>query len=317
MKKIMSMMFIMVLLGTLVGCAKDVAVTEAVYEDITAADETTAMTTIYPLTIVDKFGDEITIETEPMKVISLSPEMTEIIFGIGGGDKLIGRSSYCDYPAMTSEIDDYGSLTSINIETVIAADPDVIFVSSMATDDSVAALKDQGIKVIALDKDSSLEGTYEYFNAVGKVINRQSEALALETSIKGQIEGVATQVEGLEAPTLYYVVYAAEGYDSAATGDTFIHEIIEVAGGDNVAKDGTDWSYSIEKLVEQDPEIVICSEHGDAKASVENLTGYKDLTAVLEGRLFEVDANIFSRQGPRIGDAVVTLAKILHPEVFE
>ena len=275
------------------------------------AEETA--TSQYPMTFVDKFGTTVTIESEPQKVISMSPEITEILFAIGAGNRVVGRSSYCDYPEQALSVADFGTLLDINVETVLVENPDVIFVSSMASEEAVTTLQSQGLVVVALDKDSTFEGTYEYMQEVGRILNLDENAQALVEETKTRIQAVVDRVAGLEQPTIYYVVYAGDGYDSTATGDTFINGIIELAGGDNVAKDGVGWSYTVENLVEKDPTIMVCSSSYDTKTKIEGLEGYKDLACVKEGRLYEVNENIFSRQGPRVAEAVEVLAEILHP----
>ncbi len=319
MKKLLGLVLMIALITGLVGCAKQ-AVTEVVYDEAatetvetaieeteeaveeveeaaeteeTANEETEVMASDYPMTIVDKFGNDIVIEKAPEKVISLSPEITEIIFAVGGGDLMVGRSSYCDYPEASASVEEFGSVTTMNLERVVEVSPDVIFLSSMAPEESVNMLTEQGLTVVAIDKDSSLQGTYDYFNIIGGVLNKKEQAANLAKETEDKISAVAAKVEGLEKPTLYYVVYAAEGYDSTATGDTFIHDIIETAGAENVAKDATDWMYSVEKLVEDDPDMLVCSMYWDTKLMIQGLPGYSDLTAVVEDRLYVVDENIF------------------------
>ena len=124
------------------------------------------------------------------------------------------------------------------------------------------------------------------------------------------------KVKDVSRPRVYYVVGFGEAGDFTAGGDTFIGTIIEMAGGDNVAKDLQGWQYSLEKLIEQDPDIIICSKYYDAKAGIEQAQGYKDLRAVKEGRLLEIDNNLLDRQGPRLADGLEELAKLIHPELF-
>lgn len=270
----------------------------------------------YPMTIMDKYGDTVVIEAAPDTLMSLSPEITEIIFALNAGNLMIGRSTYCDYPVETEEIQDFGTLFDLNIESIVEANPDVLFLSSMASEDLALNLKNQGITVVILDKDSTLEGTYAYYQTVGQIINRNDEAKLLEEKVRAQIEEVKEAVEGLTPPTVYYVVHAEEGVDTTATGETFVHDMITLAGGDNVAKDGSDWMYSLEKIVEKNPYIMLCSKYWDTKAGIVKLEGYKDLDAIKEDRLYEVDENMIIRQGPRIGDAIKVMASIFHPEAF-
>jgi len=307
--KIILVMLTLTLLMT--ACAQE----EVITEENTPVTEDDATET-YPLTIIDKYDDSVVIETAPTTIMSLSPEITEIIFALNAGELMIGRSTYCNYPIETEGIQDFGTLFDLNVESIVEANPDVLFLSSMASEDLASNLKNQGITVVILDKDSSLEGTYAYYQAVGQVINRSDEAKLLEEKVQAQIEEVKAAVEGLNPPTVYYVVHAAEGVDTTATGETFVHDMITLAGGDNVAKDGSDWMYSLEKIVEKNPYIMLCSKYWDTKASIVKLEGYKDLEAIQEDRLYEVDENMIIRQGPRIGDAIEAMAHIFHPEAF-
>lgn len=269
----------------------------------------------YPMSIIDKFGDEIIIEKEPETVISFSPELVEIMYAIDAGDKLIGRSLYCNYPEETSTVPDMGDLFNLNIETIVESNPDLLLLSSMVTLDIADSLKNNGINVLVLDEDTSFDGVYEYINILGKVFNKEKEAENLNLKMKADIKQIQDKVENLEKPTVYFIVGFGE-FDSTATGDTFTSEILEMAGAINAAADGEKWMYNIERLVEKDPDYLLCSNKFDSKNQIMITEGYKDLTAVKENRIFEVDEDIFSRQGPRIVEAISVLAEYLHPEAF-
>lgn len=336
MKKITTILLTIFMLLSLTACGQDQATTAEPATEVATegtapvAEEEESIEEIqeeavpeieasrYPLTVTDKFGNEVVIENAPETMISMSPEITEIIFALGAGEKLIGRSSYCNYPAEAASVQDFGSLFDLNIESIVAAQADVIFLSSMASEELVTTLMTQGLTVITFDKDSNLEGTYAYMTSVGAIIDKVEEAALLSDGIRAQVAEVASKIVGAaETPEVYYVVYAGDGYDSTATGDTFIHDMIQTAGGDNIAKEGSNWSYSVETLVEQDPWMIFCSNNDGSKTKIQGLEGYKDLTAVKEDRLFEVDPDIFSRQGPRVGDAVEVLARLMHPDMFK
>ncbi|MDA3845402.1 MAG: ABC transporter substrate-binding protein [Vallitaleaceae bacterium] len=331
MKKLLTVLMAMMMVTALAGCGQTtteaeattavttVAVTEVTTEAETAIETTEApvVENNYPMTLTDKYGNEIVIEEQPQSIISMSPELTEILYALGAADKMIGRSSYCNFPAETADVQDFGTLFDLNIESIVAAAPDVVFLSSMASEELVNSLLDNELTVIAVDKDSNLQGTYEHFALVGSVIGEEEAAEALTMEVQAQIAAVEEKVAGLEAPTVYYSVYAGDGYDSTATGDTFIHDMIVTAGGNNIAKEGEFWSYSVETLVEQNPYMMFCGDAEGTKSRIQGLEGYKELTAVIEDRLYEVNADIFSRQGPRIGEAIEVLARFIHPEAFQ
>lgn len=289
--------------------------TEATTEVVSTTEAQNSVTQTYPLTVVDKFGKEIVIENEPQKVISFSPELVEIMYAIEAGDKLIGRSQYCDYPEQALSVPEMGDLFNLSIEAIVEASPDLVLLSSMASEDVVNSLTAQGVKVVTLDADTNAEGAYSYIKDLGQLLNRVNEAEQLTLQMQEDIAQVVTKIEGLEKPTAYFVIGVGE-YDSAATGDTFIGKLMELAGAENAAADGTNWMYNVEQLVEKNPEILICSKFWDTKATIIATEGYKDLSAVKEGKLYEVDENIFYRQGPRMVDAIKVLAEIFHPEAF-
>lgn len=270
----------------------------------------------YPMTITDKFGNGITISEQPKRVISFSPELVEIMYELDIDNTLIGRSIYCDYPEEAKNIPDMGDLFNINIESIVESNPDLILLSSMAGEEIVKALQDQGLTVLILDFDTTVEGTYEYIQAIGKVFNIEARSNTLINRMKQDVQSIIEKIQDLNKPSAYFIIGFGE-YDSTATGDTYIGELMEMAGGINAASDGSNWMYSIEQLVDKDPYILICSKYYDSKNQIMSLDGYRELTAVKENRLYEVDENIFYRQGPRMVEAIRILAQLFHPEAFD
>lgn len=268
------------------------------------------------ISLTDKYGNIVNISKAPEKVICYSPELAEILYAIGAGDTLIGRSDYCDYPEEITKVKAVGDILNINLESVLEMKPDLVLLSSMASKELVASLNSKGITALQLDADTSVEGVYSYIEAMGKIFDKNDEAGKLIKKMKKDIEEVKNKTKDLDKPLVYFVVAVGE-YDSGATGDTFIGELLELAGAENAAKDGTNWMYSVERLVEKNPEIIICSKLYDTKNQIIQAEGYKDLEAVKNGKIIEIDENIFYRQGPRMTEAILELAKQFHPEVFK
>ena len=133
--------------------------------------------------------------------------------------------------------------------------------------------------------------------------------------MKSTINKVEEAVEGLEEPTVYYVVQYGESGDFSAPENTFVGQLIDMAGGNNIVPEQDSWSYSLEALLEADPEIIVV-RNGE-KEGFESLEAYKELTAVKEGNVYEIDNNLIDRQGYRNAEGLLTLAKIFHPEAFE
>jgi len=285
---------------------------EAAEEDAQEEEEA-----VYPKTVVDSYDREVVLESRPETLVSIAPSITEIIFALERGDLLIGRTDFCDYPAEVSEVESIGSLMEPNIEKIVELDPDVVIASTHFSRESLEKMEELGLTVLVFYGSEDFEGTFYTIEVIGELFEEEKKASEIVSDMKETIADVKERVEGLEKPSVYYVIGFGEWGDYTATGETFISEMIEIAGGENIAKEAEGWQYSVEKIVEQDPEILIVSKFHDSKAGIMEATGYKELTAVQEDRIFEIDNNLLDRTGPRMAEGLRTLAEIFHPEAFE
>lgn len=332
MKKVLSLLIVMILAFSMVACGNNENVNNNVANETpvneTPVNETPANEDVVEevveepamfeaFTFTDGKGREVTISEEPMTVVSIAPSMTEFVYALGLGDRLLGRTDYCNFPEEVMNVESIGSLTEPNVEAIVAMNPDLVLMSTHAGEEVVLKLEEAGLNVVILSAQESFEGVYEIYGQMGMIFNVSDKADMMIQEMKDELASVLTKLEGVEAKTVYYVVGSSEWGEYTATGDTFIHEMILMAGGDNIASEAVEWSYNIESIVENDPEFIICSELNDMKASLEAKDGYMDLTAVKEGKLFTINQDLLSRQGPRLAKGVVAIAEILHPELFE
>lgn len=280
-----------------------------------AVTSTGSAETQYPLEFTDSFGQVVVIEEEPERIISIAPNLTETIYGIGAGDKLIGRTDYCTYPEEVADVESIGAIFPVDIERVLSLDPDVVFVSTHFKADDAEKLAQVGVSVVTLVDEATVDGVYEMITALGEVLNRTEEAAARVEEMQSAIAEVTEAVKDLEAPSVYYVVGYGEYGDFTVGGDTFVGNIIETAGGENIAKDVIGWNYSLEELIESDPDIIIVPEV--MREGFMTAPNYCELTAVKEGRVYSPDIDQIERQSYRNGEGVRILAEIFHPEVFE
>ena len=270
--------------------AKSESATEAVSE---AGESEESGEVSYPLTLTGTDGTEITINEEPEKIVSMGPNMTEILYAIGAGDKLVGRTDYCDYPAAVSEVESVGSFS----------------------DDAVKQLDDAGVPVLYLYDEGDMEGVYDMISLVGEAVNCEEAAEKTVDEMQTKMDYVSDRLANVdENPTVYYVVGYGEYGDYTAGGDTFVNGILTAAGGDNIASDVEGWSYSTETLLEKDPQYVILNAYNEEGFCTTD--PYTELSAVKNGFVETIDTNMLDRQGPRNADAVVELAQMLHPECF-
>lgn len=325
MKKSLSLLLILVLAFSLISCNNSENVNNTINNEVTneatnevAKEEVVVdLSTVYPLEITDSKGRVVTIENEPETIVSLAPSITETLYAIGAKDKLVARTDYCNYPEEALDLVSVGSLSDPNIEAIIALEPDLIIASTHFTEEVLAKLEEAELNVVVLAAQESFDGVYEIILSAGEIVNLKENSLTIVEDMKNEVNEVITLLEGVEKKSVYYVVGYGEYGDYTATGDTFIHEMLEMAGGNNIASDGTSWSYNLESIIEKDPEVIICSESWDTKAGIEATEGYKDLTAVKLGNLLEVNQDLLSRQGPRLAEGLRAIAELLHGDVFK
>ncbi len=271
--------------------------------------------TVYPVKITDSYGKEITLTKEPEKIISAAPNITEIIFKIGAEDKLVGRTDYCDYPESVSSIESIGTMRTPDIEKILSLEPDMVIASTHFNEENSQKLQDAGINVISLYEENDVNGVYTMIETLGTALNRNDEAQNTVNEMKDTIGKVTDAVSGLEEPTVYYVVGYGEGGDFSAPENTFVGGLIKLAGGKNIVPASDSWSFTLESLLEADPYIIVVRK-GEKDAFM-NADGYKELTAVKEGRVYEIDNNLIDRQGYRNAEGVLKLAEIFHSDAFK
>lgn len=272
---------------------------------------------VYPLRIVDSYDNEVVLNELPKKVISIAPSITETIFALGVENRIIGRTSFCDFPLEVENIEIIGSMRSPNIEKIIELQPDLIIASTHFENEVYDKFIELGINILVLDPRNSFDGVYDMIEKLGQVFNVTQDANVLISEMKLRVDQVMNKVKDQPKPIVYYVVGFGEHGDFTAGGGTFISDMIEMVGGINAAKDVEGWKYNIERLIEQDPDILIVSKYNDFKEGIILANGYNELTAIKEGRLFEIDNNTLDRQGPRLVLGLEELAKIIHPNLFK
>lgn len=271
----------------------------------------------FPVTITDSYGRQVTLDKKPERIISIAPNITETIAALNAADRLVGRTEYCDYPESIKSVESIGTLQEPNIEKIVELKPDIVIASTHFKKEVVEKLEQMNVKVAVLYGAETFDGVYETIGNVAKLIGEEEAGAKIVSDMKKKVSDVTEKVKNADKPKTYYVVGFGQTGDYTAGKGTFIGELIGMAGGTNAAGDVEGWKYSLEKIVENDPDIMICSKFFDAKKGIEATNGYKDLRAVKEGKLFEIDNNLLDRQGPRLADGLEELAKIIHPELFK
>lgn len=269
----------------------------------------------YPLTLKDSDGTEVTLDEEPKAIVSLGPNMTEMVFALGAGDRLVGRTTYCDYPAEVENIEAVGTLQEPDLEKITELNPDLILASTHVKDEVIEKFRELKIPVLSLYESEDFQGVFKMVKTLSDALNLPEEGAALLEQMQAKYDFVERSISSEEKPTVYYVVGFGEGGDYTAGGNTFINGLLEAAGVKNVAGDIEGWSFSQEKLIEADPDFIILPQWADGQ--FQETEPYKDLKAVKENHVLAIDNNTIDRQGPRNLDALMELARFFHADAFK
>ncbi len=276
-----------------------------------------ALATAYPVTVVDDLGREVTLTAAPARIVSMLPSHTESVCAVDACGSLVGVDTYSNYPASVTELPTLGDAFGPNLEAIVALEPDFVLVDEYSG--LQAPLEALGIPVYAGSPQTIAE-TYDFLVTLGTLLDRETEAAVLVGRLQGELAGVASVLAKVHGPTVF-VELDPTPY-SVGPGSYF-HELITAAGAVNIvtAAMGPFPQVDPEYVVLQDPEFILLTDapFGVTAADVAARPGWGGLTAVMSQRVVEIDqetADILSRSGPRLGEAVRRLADIFHPGTF-
>lgn len=270
----------------------------------------------YPVTFTDSLGREIVVENRPDKVISLSPAITEILFAIGAGEQVVGVTDYCEYPVEALEKPKVGGFEDPNVELIIESEPDLIFVAAGIQEEMAQSFEGYGIKVIALDAET-VEQVLHNIRLAGLATGNGEKATALVEEMDRRITRVKeTVAKASHRPTVFFEVWD-DPLMTAGPG-SFIDDLIKVAGGESIAYDAAERFalFSLEVLLERDPEFYLIQDHAHQPEDVMARPGYEGLSAVQNGKVAAVQDDLVTLPGPRLVEGLEIIARILHPDLF-
>ncbi len=268
---------------------------------------------VYPMTVKDEWGHAIKLYGPPERIISCMPSITEMLFDLGLGKKVVGVTENCDYPEETKKIEKVGRV-KMNLEKVISLKPDLIVMLGSAQADDIKKFRKFGLPVFIIDPED-VEGIMYSYTKLGIVTGRPHAAYQVNERIQRSLKWTEVQIENSEkeAPTVF--VEICHKPLMTASKDTLINDIIELAGGKNIAYwvKGKYPEYSIEKLIKKDPDVIIIPKQNVKNEDViYNDSRWQKLTAVKNKRVLFIDADIISRPTLRVKDAIYKIAEFMY-----
>ncbi len=271
--------------------------------DTTAADaapETTAAAPDVPVTVGD-----LTLEARPERIVSLSPTATEMLFAIGAGDQVVAVDDYSNYPVEAADLPRLDAYEP-NVEAIIGLDPDLVIVT-YDPGNLVAQLAAVDTPTFLAPAAADLEGVYAQIAQIGALTGRAADAAGLAASMRAEVDAIVAGVSAPAEPLTYY--YELDDTLYSLTSRTFVGGVMSLLGLENVAdgvEEGNDYpQLSAEIIVDADPDLILLADTKCCAQTAETVAardGWAGLTAVREGRVVELDDDVASRWGPRIGD---------------
>ncbi len=295
----------LLLAAVLTGCTKEEAPPE-----------------IAEITLTDLMDREVIINGEVERIVSISPSNTEVVFALGLGDRVVGVTDYCNYPAEAAEKEKVGGFSDPNIEIILTLEPDLVLAGSLH-EEVVTQLEERDIPVLVMEP-QTIDQVFAAIRLVGTAAGVKEEAETLVHEIEQQIDSVQNKLAALKDDDKVSVYYELWYDPPMSIGNrTFIHEVITAAGGKNIFADVEDNypTVSSEAVADKNPRVILYpDDHGTAEMVVGQYydrPGWTEIAALKDERIYGVDSDLFNRPGPRVGGAIQDAAALFYPELFK
>jgi len=269
------------------------------------------------LVVVDGIGRQVDIPRHPLRIISLAPNITEILYLLEAQDRLIGDTTECSWPEEAKQKPKIGDLINPNYEVILAAKPDLV-IASTAGNDRSAVMKLTGLGLpVYVAAPRSVAGIFQSVEDIGRITDCADQGLRLVAQMKERLEQVRLRIEGLSPVRALFITWFDPLLAPGKT--TFENDVLRLAGVVSITADIPQYypRYSLEQVLVNDPDVILAVEHeGDPLPDLKNTPGWRDLRAVKEGKIY-VLSEFLQHPSPLFVDGVEELARKLHPERFQ
>ncbi|MDX1772145.1 MAG: ABC transporter substrate-binding protein [Planococcaceae bacterium] len=307
-------------LSLLTACGQNDAQPKENTTDNTSVQEEKAAS--YPMTLTDVTENEVILEEAPKAIVSMIPSNTEILYALGLSEEIVGVSDYDNYPEEAASKEKIGGM-EFNVEKIISLNPDLVLAheSALGTwDAGLQQLRDAGVQVYTVTNAETFDATYETIHEIGEATGKTEEATKIVEDMKAKIKVVQDKVADVDTKKKVLVEVSPEPEIYTPAGNTIMNEMLGMINAENLVADLDGWiKIDPEEIVKRNPDVILTTYGNytpDAVNLVLNRNGFSDVTAVKNKAVYDMDADLTGRMGPRLAEGLELVAKNVYPEAF-
>ncbi|KKM02771.1 hypothetical protein LCGC14_1781090 [marine sediment metagenome] len=266
----------------------------------------------------DSLGRKVEVPKHPKRIISMAPTITEILYALEVDDRLYGVTTYCNYPVDAQTKTKIGGFSTPNIEIIVSLEPDLVIWAKedLNVIETLEAYKITIVVIIAHNLDDVLKNVKD----IGVLVDEEEKGKEISNSLKAQMNMITDKTDALKPNDKLKSYFEVWETPTVAGGKSFLHDMIEKAGGINIFGDiYEDFpTVSHESVINENPDVIFVTAMGRSwyTGDVADRAGYDVIDAVINNRIYECDDDMFTRPGPRIMDALENMTRYLHPTLF-
>jgi iron complex transport system substrate-binding protein len=285
---------------------------------VAATTTPTATAEPFPIELIDDEGTTVEIGAEPEIIVSLTPAITETLFALGLGDRIVGKSEDVFlYPPEAGEVPDVATFGEVDIEAIVASEPDLVFAGGnfFTPPDAIERMRSLGLTVVVLYA-PTVETAFADIELIGDAVGHGAEAEAMADRLRDDFATIAEAVADEPEQTVFYEIDLFEGTIYAPADDSFLAEMIVLAGAEPITTGSADaFDIPLERLIQADPDLILLAKlPPPTLEEVRARPGWDALSAVEQGDVRTIDDRTVTRPGPRLGLGLHLLASTIHPD---
>jgi len=267
---------------------------------------------------VDEAGRKVRLPVKIDRIVSLAPNLTEIVYAVGAGDQLVGDTEYCDYPAAAKSVARVGDTMHPSVERIIALKPQIVLVSTASQLEAFTRQLDQQNIAVYITNPGSLDEIFHSITVLGELFGHSEQARILANDLRKRADAVEAKIRGAKPVSVFYQVSGEPLYTIGR--DAYLSDLVRRSGGVSVTAEvpGAFPRYSDEAALAARPDAIILPTGGSMGAANSTIAGpLRSSPAALNNRIYKINDDHLSRPGPRLVDGLEEMARALHPEAFK